>query len=84
MLRISNQSCAQHDSAVTHTDAWINLLLSIIAPVHAIVSYIITTSHNQATTQFDRYLPNKPETWQTNALANLIKHHGYGKINPQL
>ncbi len=25
--------CAQHDSAVTHTDAWINLLLSISGPL---------------------------------------------------
>ena len=24
--------CAQHDSAVTHTDSWINLLNLIIAP----------------------------------------------------
>jgi len=27
-------ACAQHDSALTHTDSWINLLNCIIGPLH--------------------------------------------------
>jgi hypothetical protein len=40
--------CAQHDRAVTHTDAWINLLHCIIVPIanlSALISINLRKAH---------------------------------------